>query len=184
MDCAKIIKIKVLIKWIRYTGGKSMKKPFMFLLVVCAAQNANIDAKKSTSEENHSINVRTNLSPKRGKVYLKVYPYTKEGEEDTKKGKKDSKNCKKIKQNLPHKGSRTVTVPISCCWGELKIGEISKKYGRKRVLGRVTVKELVCTHSSTMLDIKEGKKEEGMAMRPIDIEAQLKKNKKGRKTKR
>lgn len=149
-----------------------MKKILVLVLVALfSAQHA--DAKKPLSKKKHTINVKTNLSPKRGKMYLRVYPYAEEGEE----GKED---CKKIKQDLSLKGTQTIMVPARCCWRELKIVEIiGKKTDRKKmVLGRVTAAEPLCMHGKTTLDISEGKKEEGMAIQPLEIKAQVSKKKK------
>ncbi|TET35963.1 hypothetical protein E3J61_01495 [Candidatus Dependentiae bacterium] len=144
-----------------------MKKLLTFVLIVLfSAQNTN--AQKPLSKKKHTITVKTNLSPKRGKVYLRVYPHAEEGKED----------CKKIKQDLPLKGFKMITIPARCCWRELRIVEIGKKDKKGRVLGRVTAEEPLCMHGKTTLDISEGKKEKGMAIRPLVIKAQVSKKKK------
>ncbi len=145
-----------------------MKKLLLVLIPLFFVQQAT--AQKPRSKKKHTIIVKTNVSPKRGKLYLKVYPHAQEGEE----GKED---CKKIKQDLPRKGSKSITIPARCCWRELKIAEISKDK-KRRVLGRITSEEPVCMHPQTTLDISEGKKEKGMEIRPLEIKAEVSKKKK------
>ncbi len=75
-----------------------MKKMLVLVLILVALFSVqHADAKKPLSKKKHTIIVKTNLSPKRGKVYIRVYPHAEEGEE----GKGD---CKNIKQDLPRKG--------------------------------------------------------------------------------
>jgi len=140
-------------------------KKCIALIVFCIV--LPLAAQKSSSKKIHTINIKTNLSSKRGKVYIKVYP---QGEED----------CKKEKHTLPYKGSLKIKVPVRCCWRELKVVELGKQDKKKRVLGRVTTEEPICTRGSIALEIKEGVKKKGMEIKPIDIEAHIKQKKKKR----
>lgn len=106
-----------------------------------------------------TIQVKTDLSNRRGKIYLKVYPY------EQGKG-----SCRKREYNLSHKASKEITVSSGCCWRELRVAEIKGRDGKKMVLGRVTAEEPSCQHEKLLLTVHEGKQEKGKKFRPVDIE--------------
>ena len=140
-----------------------MKKFFIvlpFLMPVSA-----IYAQKAPSKKKHSISVKKNVHANRGPIFLKVYPHGNEG-------------CKKQKYDLSKKDTKTITIPERCCWRELRVVEIGKVDKKKRVIGRVTAKEPLCERGKTTVDIREGKKEKGMDVRPLAIKVRVGKNKK------
>lgn len=139
-------------------------KKILSVIIILSIVSA-IDAQKAPSKKKHPISVKTNVHANRGPIYLKVYPHGNE-------------ECKKQKYDLSKKDTKTITIPERCCWRELRVVEIGKVDKKKRVIGRVIAKEPLCERGKTTVDIREGKKEKGMDVRPLAIKVRVGKKKK------
>ena len=135
------------------------------LIVLFVALSFGLHAKQTSVKKKHTIKIKTNVYANRGRISLKIYPYSAEG-------------CKKQKYDLSKKDTKTITIPGHCCWRELRVVEIGQVDKKKRVIGKVTAKESLCERGKTTIDIREGKKEKGMDVRPLAIEAWVGKKKK------
>lgn len=134
-----------------------MKRILLFFLILSIPYGMHA-AQDTSDPKTQTIQVKTNLSSKRGKVYMKVYPY------------EQKKGCKKRKYDLSHKGSKDITITSDCCWKELRVSQVSKRNFKKVVLGKVTTQEPSCQHEKLLLTIDEGPQEKGKKFRPVDLE--------------